>query len=145
MSRADIAGQVPGLPVHGLFCGIGRARLACYGSRVNWFDDGGARAGGSSETRRIHDFADASHIRCARHVGWSGAICLAACPQLAAVALNFLMLEFMTYPKLPRDPLTVEPVVAHGPPAAGGEAPMPQRSGLGIAIDWATVERYRTR
>ncbi|SEF00827.1 galactonate dehydratase [Rhizobiales bacterium GAS188] len=263
----DIAGQVAGLPVHRLLGGMGRARVGCYGSSINWLDDGVvradteaflkrglasikvklaspperaiararlvreivgptitlsadanwafsvdeavtvgralselsfiwfeepivpediegyrhlrrhlairlaagesdftaqhaaallkdrlvgliqpdvARAGGISETRRIYDFADVCHIDYAPHVGWSGAICLAASLQLAAAAPNFLMLEYMTYPNPLRDELTVEPVVPHGP-LAGGEALVPQRSGLGVAINWDTVERYRTR
>ncbi len=263
----DIAGKVAGLPVHRLLGGMGRARIGCYGSSVNWLDDGVARAdveaflahgfqcikvklgrpseravararlvreivgpaialsadanwaysvdeamivgralgelgyvwleepiipediegyrhlrrqlairlaagesdftaqhaaellkdrlvgliqpdvaraGGISETRRIYDFADVCHVQYAPHVGWSGAICLAASLQLAAAAPNFLMLEFMIYPNPLRDALTVEPVVAEGR-LPDGEALVPQRPGLGVAINWDTVERYRAR
>jgi galactonate dehydratase len=103
-----------------------------------------ARAGGISETRRIYDFADICHIEYAPHVGWSGAVCLAASLQLAAAAPNFLALEFMIYPNPLREALTVEPIVPEGP-LVGGEAPVPQDPGLGVAINWDTVERYRAR
>jgi galactonate dehydratase len=103
-----------------------------------------ARSGGISETRRIYDFADICHIQYAPHIGWSGAICLAASLQLAAAAPNFLMLELMIYTNPLRDALTIEPAVPEGP-LAGGEAPVTQRPGLGVAINWDTVERYRAR
>jgi galactonate dehydratase len=103
-----------------------------------------ARAGGISETRRIADFADICHVQYAPHIGWSGAVCLAASLQLAAAMPNFLMLEFMIYPNPLRDALSVEPIVPDGP-LTGGAAPVPQRPGLGLAINWDTVERYRTR
>ena len=100
------------------------------------------RSGGISETRRIYDFADICHVSYAPHIGWSGAI--AASLQLAAAAPNFLMFEFMVYPNPLRDALTIEPVVPEGP-LASGEAPISQGPGLGVAINWDTVERYRAR
>ena len=101
-----------------------------------------ARAGGISETRRIADLAHAYHVAYAPHVGWSGAICVAASLQLAAAAPNFLTYECMAYDNPLRQALTTVPV-GDSRHLVDGQAEVPQGPGLGVAIDWDVVARYR--
>ena len=56
-----------------------------------------ARSGGITETWRIAELAAAHHVAYAPHVGWSGAICVAASLQLAAAAESFRTFECMVF------------------------------------------------
>jgi galactonate dehydratase len=101
-----------------------------------------ARAGGISETRDIATLAHAHHVGYAPHVGWSGAICVAASLQLAAAMPAFRTFECMFVGNPLRDALSAEPV---GSPSqlVDGRLPVPQGPGLGIEIDWDQVETLR--
>jgi D-galactarolactone cycloisomerase len=101
-----------------------------------------ARAGGISETRRIADLAHAFHVAYAPHVGWSGAVCVAASLQLAAAAPNFLTYECMAFANPLREQLTTAPV-GDSRHLVDGQAAVPQGPGLGIAIDWDVVAKHR--
>ena len=101
-----------------------------------------ARAGGISETRRIADLAHAFHVAYAPHVGWSGAVCVAASLQLAAAAPNFLTYECMAFANPLREQLTTVPV-GDSHHLVDGQAEVPQGPGLGIAIDWDVVAKHR--
>jgi len=101
-----------------------------------------ARAGGISETRDIATLAAAFHVAYAPHVGWSGAVCVAASLQLAAAMPAFVSFECMFIANPLRDELTT---VAWGSAAqlSEGQLPVPTGPGLGIEINWDAVQRYR--
>jgi len=101
-----------------------------------------ARAGGITETWRIAELAQSFNIAYAPHVGWSGAICVAASLQLAAAAENCLTFECMVYRNPLREALLVEPV---GDPATmvDGALPVPAGPGLGITVDRAALAAHR--
>ena len=101
-----------------------------------------ARAGGISETRDIAALAQACHVGYAPHVGWSGAVCVAASLQLAAAMPAFVTFECMVVGNPLRDALCTRPIGAVAN-LVDGQLPVPQGPGLGIEIDWDTVERLR--
>jgi len=101
-----------------------------------------ARAGGISETRDIATLAQAFHVGYAPHVGWSGAVCVAASLQLAAAMPAFTSFECMFIGNPLRDALANEPVGAVAQ-LSGGQLPVPTGPGLGITINLDAVERYR--
>jgi len=101
-----------------------------------------ARAGGFSETRRIADLAHAFHVAYAPHVGWSGAVCVAASLQLGAAQPNFLTFECMVYANPLRDALTLARI-GDRQDLIEGQVAVPQGPGLGIELDWDVVERHR--
>jgi galactonate dehydratase len=101
-----------------------------------------ARAGGISETRDIATLAHAFHIGYAPHVGWSGAVCVAASLQLAAAMPAFVGFECMFIGNPLRDALTTQAVGAAAQ-LQGGCLPVPTGAGLGITIDMDAVDRYR--
>ncbi len=101
-----------------------------------------ARAGGISETRDIATLAQAFHVGYAPHVGWSGAVCVAASLQLAAAMPAFTSFECMFIGNPLRDVLANEPVGAVSQ-LSGGQLPVPTGPGLGITINLDAVERYR--
>lgn len=101
-----------------------------------------ARAGGISETRDIATLAHAFHVGYAPHVGWSGAVCVAASLQLAAAMPAFVSFECMFIANPLRDALTTEPVAA-ADALVDGQVVVPQGPGLGIDINWDAVDRYR--
>lgn len=97
-----------------------------------------ARSGGITETRRIASLAHAYHTAYAPHVGFSGAICVAASLQLAAAMPNFLTFECMFFDNPLRDALTRAPVGAAASLTPQG-LPVPQGPGLGIEVDRAAL------
>lgn len=98
-----------------------------------------ARSGGITETRRIASLAHAFHVHYAPHVGFSGAICVAASLQLAAAMPNFLTFECMFFDNPLRDGITCKPVgSAHQ--LENGELRVPQGPGLGIEVDREALE-----
>ena len=101
-----------------------------------------ARSGGISEARDIATLAHAFHVGYAPHVGWSGAICVAASLQLAAAMPAFVTFECMCIDNPLRDELTLTPI---GAPSqlVNGQMPVPKLPGLGVEINWDAVERYR--
>ena len=93
-----------------------------------------ARAGGISETWRIAELAALHRVRYAPHVGWSGALCVAASLQLAAAADSFWSFECMVCENPLRQALTTAPVGEAGL-LVDGELPVPDGPGLGVEVD----------
>jgi galactonate dehydratase len=102
-----------------------------------------ARSGGFSETRKIIDLAGAHHVAYAPHVGFSGAVCVAATLHLAAAAVNFTTYECIHTTNPLRERLATTSV--GGPEQLiDGEIPLPGGPGLGIDLDPDAVRRYAT-
>lgn len=101
-----------------------------------------ARAGGISETRDIATLAHAHHVGYAPHVGWSGAVCVAASLQLAAAMPAFVSFECMFIGNPLRDALGTAPV-GDAASLVDGRLSVPQGPGLGVDINWDAVQRYR--
>ncbi len=93
-----------------------------------------ARAGGITETWRIAEMAAAHHTRYAPHVGWSGALCVAASLQLAAAAESFWSFECMVYDNPLRQALVTVPVGDYTG-LVDGQVVVPTGPGLGVDID----------
>jgi galactonate dehydratase len=100
------------------------------------------RSGGITETWRIAELAASFNTAYAPHVGWSGAICVAASLQLAAAAETFRTFECMVYANPLRDSFT-HPVVGEGFQLVDGKLAVPQGPGLGIEIDHDALKRFR--
>jgi galactonate dehydratase len=100
------------------------------------------RSGGITETWRIAELAAAFNTAYAPHVGWSGAICVAASLQLAAAAESFRTFECMVYENPLRDAFA-HPVVGEGSQLIDGKLAVPQGPGLGIEIDRDALKRFR--
>jgi D-galactarolactone cycloisomerase len=101
-----------------------------------------ARSGGVTETWRIAELARSFNVAYAPHVGWSGAICVAASLQLAAAAENFMTFEAMVFANPLREQLLATPV---GDPKTmvDGCMPVPEGPGLGITLDRAALSAMR--
>lgn len=97
-----------------------------------------ARSGGITETRRIAMLAHAHHIAYAPHIGFSGAICVAASLHLAAAMPNFATFECMIFDNPLRDQLVKSPPGDRRSVRNGHVAP-PTGPGLGIEVDEAFV------
>lgn len=100
------------------------------------------RSGGITETWRIAELAASFNTAYAPHVGWSGAICVAASLQLAAAAESLRTFECMVYANPLRDSFTI-PVVGEGYQLVDGMLDVPQGPGLGIEIDREMLARHR--
>jgi L-alanine-DL-glutamate epimerase-like enolase superfamily enzyme len=98
-----------------------------------------AWSGGFSECRRIAAFAQAHHRMVAPHA-FAGAVLLAASLHFIAAIPNGLVLEFDQNPNGLRDELLKEPIGID----KDGLIRLPERPGLGIELDPAAVERYRS-
>ena len=99
-----------------------------------------AWAGGFTECRRIAALAHAYNRMVAPHA-FSSALTLVASLHLLASLPNGLMLEFDQNPHALRQELLKEPIQAD----QDGFVKLPERPGLGVELDPAAVERYRTR
>lgn len=100
------------------------------------------RSGGITETWRIAELAASFNTAYAPHVGWSGAICVAASLQLAAAAESFRTFECMVYENPLRDAFT-RPLVGEGSQLIDGKLAIPHGPGLGIEIDRDALKRFR--
>jgi len=100
------------------------------------------RSGGITETWRIAELAATFNTAYAPHVGWSGAICVAASLQLAAAAESFRTFECMVYENPLRDAFT-HPLVGEGSQLVDGKLAIPQGPGLGVEIDREALKRFR--
>jgi L-alanine-DL-glutamate epimerase-like enolase superfamily enzyme len=98
-----------------------------------------AWAGGFSEGRRIAAYAHARHKMVAPHA-FAGAVLLMASLHFAASIPNGLDLEWDQNPNAIREELLKEPLRLE----PDGTVRLPERPGLGIELDRAAVERYRT-
>lgn len=101
-----------------------------------------SRAGGITETWRIAELAATFNTAYAPHVGWSGAICVAASLQLAAAAETFRTFECMVYENPLRDAFT-RPIVGEGAQLVEGKLVVPQGPGLGVEVDREALARFR--
>lgn len=101
-----------------------------------------ARAGGISETWRIAELAQSFNTAYAPHVGWSGAVCVAASLQLAGAAEACRIFECMVYDNPLRQSLLKQPV---GDPKTmiDGKLPIPDGPGLGVELDQAALASFR--
>ena len=97
-----------------------------------------AWSGGFSECRRIAALAQAHHLMVAPHA-FASAVTLVASLHFAASIPNGLVLEFDQNPNGLRDELLKEPIRIDG----NGMIRLPERPGLGIELDRATIDRYR--
>jgi L-alanine-DL-glutamate epimerase-like enolase superfamily enzyme len=98
-----------------------------------------AWSGGFSEGRRIAAYADAHHRMVAPHA-FAGAVLLMASLHFAAAIPNGLNLEWDQNPNAIREELLKEPLRLE----ADGTVKLSERPGLGIELDRAAVDRYRT-
>jgi D-galactarolactone cycloisomerase len=98
-----------------------------------------AWSGGFSECRRIGALAQAHHRMVAPHA-FASAVTLAASLHLAASLPNALVIEFDQNPNGLRSELLKEPIAID----RDGMIRLSERPGLGIEIDPAAVDRYRT-
>jgi L-alanine-DL-glutamate epimerase-like enolase superfamily enzyme len=94
------------------------------------------RAEGISGYWRVQELAAAQRKAINAHT-WSSALVLAASVHLSAAAANSLLIELKALPNPMQHELTSTPLVA-----AGGRLEVPNRPGLGVAIDEAAVARY---
>jgi galactonate dehydratase len=101
-----------------------------------------ARAGGISETWRIAELAQVHGVGYAPHVGWSGAVCVAASLQLAAAAQACITCECMVFANPLREQMLVKPVSVPST-MVEGRMPVPQGPGLGIELDRAFLAAHR--
>lgn len=101
-----------------------------------------ARAGGITETWRIAELAASFDVCYAPHVGWSGAICVAASLQLAAAAENCTIIECMVFPNPLRESLASE-AVGDASQLVDGALPVPTGAGLAIEVDRGFLAEYR--
>ena len=98
-----------------------------------------AWTGGFSECRRIAAYAQAHNRMVAPHA-FAGAVLLAASLHFVASIPNGLILEFDRNPNGLRDELLKEPIRAE----KDGTIRLSERPGLGIELDSAAVERFRS-
>jgi len=98
-----------------------------------------AWAGGFTECRRIAAFAYVYNMMVAPHA-FSSAITLVASMHLLASIPNGLLLEFDQNPNALRAELLQEPISAED-----GFVKLPERPGLGVALDPEVIERYRVQ
>ena len=101
-----------------------------------------ARAGGITETWRIAELAQSFGIAYAPHVGWSGAVCVAASLQLAGAAEACTTFECMVFANPLRDDLLTRPV-GRLDELRDGCLPIPDAPGLGIEVDAAFIAAHR--
>ena len=98
-----------------------------------------AWSGGFSEGRRIAAYAQAHHRMVAPHA-FAGAVLLMASLHFAAAIPNGLNFEWDQNPNAIREELLKEPLRLE----PDGTVKLPERPGLGIELDRAAVDRYRT-
>lgn len=101
-----------------------------------------ARSGGITETWRIAELAAAHHTAYAPHVGWSGAICVAASLHLAAAAESFRTFECMVFDNPLRDGLCT-PMIGDRTQLVDGTLAVPQAPGLGVTLDRDALDALR--
>jgi L-alanine-DL-glutamate epimerase-like enolase superfamily enzyme len=96
-------------------------------------------AGGITACRRIAALAHAAGLPCVPHV-YSTAVSIAANLHFMASLPNCYLLELDQNPNALRTELLTEPIE----PDADAVVAVPDRPGLGIRLDQATLRRYRT-
>ena len=127
-----IAGYETELGLYGFRALIDRGAVDIVQPDIAW-------SGGFSECRRIAAYAQAHNLMVAPHA-FAGAVTLVASLHFAAAIPNALMLEWDQNPNGLRDELLKEPLRLE----ADGTVKVPERPGLGIELDRAAIERFRT-
>ena len=94
--------------------------------------------GGITECKKVAALAAAHHLPCMPHVFSSGVSLVANLHFIASIP-NGLLLEFDHNPNPLRDELFDEPLVVDG----RGMVKVPQRPGLGVRLNEATVAKYQ--
>lgn len=97
-----------------------------------------SRAGGLSESKRISDLADTFNVPFAPHVSIGTAIYMAASLQWAAAGPNLMMCEWPLDQTVLGDGILEEPFAIDG-----GYVQLPERPGLGIAIDEEALRQWQ--
>jgi D-arabinonate dehydratase len=128
-----IAGYETEIGLYGFRQLIGRGAVDIVQTDLAW-------AGGFSECRKIAALAQAHDLMVAPHA-FAGAVLLAASLHFVAAIANGLLLEFDQNPNGLRDELLKEPLAID----PDGMMRLSERPGLGIELDPAAVERYRSR
>jgi galactonate dehydratase len=100
------------------------------------------RSGGITETWRICELAAAFNTAYAPHVGWSGAICVAASLHLAAAAETCRTFECMVYENPLREALCT-PLVGERTQLVEGRVAVPTGPGLGVTLDRDVLMAHR--
>ena len=126
-----IAGYETELGLYGFRELIGRGAVDIVQFDLAW-------SGGFSEGRRIAAYAQAHHKMVAPHA-FAGAVLLVASLHFAAAMPNSLALEWDQNPNAVREELLQEALRLE----PDGTVKLPERPGLGIALDRAAIERYR--
>ena len=127
-----IAGYETEMGLYGFRELIDRGAIDIVQADIAW-------SGGFSEGRRIAAYAQAHHRMVAPHA-FAGAVLLMASLHFAAAIPNGLLLEWDQNPNALRDELLKEPLRLE----KDGTVRPPERPGLGIELDSAAIERYRT-
>ncbi len=120
----------------------GEALISLEDRSVGMIQPDVTRSGGITETWRITELAAVHHVSYAPHVGWSGAICVAASLHLAAAAETFRSFECMVYENPLRDRLCT-PVAGSALQLKDGQLAVPQTPGLGVTIDRTILDAHR--
>ncbi len=110
-------------------------------ARVDVLQPEPSRVGGLTEYRRVAELA-AQHAATVIPHGWKTGITVAANMHLHAATTNMPMFELVS-PQLWSSPLRRELTVPE-PELRDGTLALPSGPGLGIELDAAAVERYRT-
>ena len=105
------------------------------------------RCGGLSEARRIADMATTENVAVRPHI-WNSGVGLAAAVQFAASVPEYPHTRYVPEPMLvefdrSENPLRSEILQTPFDPS-NGELAVPQKPGLGVSVDEAAVERFRT-
>jgi galactonate dehydratase len=100
------------------------------------------RSGGITETWRICELAAAFNTAYAPHVGWSGAVCVAASLHLAAAAETCRTFECMVYENPLREALCT-PLVGERTQLVHGMVAVPTGPGLGVTLDRDVLMAHR--
>jgi D-galactarolactone cycloisomerase len=100
------------------------------------------RSGGVTETWRICELAAAFNTAYAPHVGWSGAVCVAASLHLAAAAETCRTFECMVYENPLREALCT-PLVGERTQLVDGMVAVPTGPGLGVTLDRDVLMAHR--
>jgi D-galactarolactone cycloisomerase len=105
-----------------------------------------SRSGGFTECMRIAAMAEAFHIPYAPHTGSCTAVCMTAELHLAAALPGFLIYEHMQsdWSRDAANPLRHDIVLKDVESFRDGCLDLPPGPGLGIELNTAVAERYRT-
>jgi L-alanine-DL-glutamate epimerase-like enolase superfamily enzyme len=99
------------------------------------------RVGGIGEAKIVCDMALARGLTVVPHC-WKTGVSISATAHLAFVAANCAFIEYLP-PQLCHERLRRELAHEELELRSDGTIPLPRQPGLGVALDWETVHRYR--